>query len=374
MPKATAAAPVLSARALNRATLARQMLLERSDRDALAAVERLAGLQAQLPRPPYVGLWSRLAGFEREHLTRLALDRRVARGTLMRATLHLVSAADYGWMRATVQPCLDAARRSIAGTALDAIDLERIVRDARRVVEERPRSFDEIRKALTALHPDVNRWAMGYAVRCRLPLVQLPADGQGWGWHGQAPFGSSTSWLGPTADAPADAPRLARRYLAAFGPASASDFGAWSGLRGARELFEGLRADTVVFRDERGRELFDLPDAPRPPAEQPAPVRFLPEYDNVLLAHDDRSRIVAERFRARLIAKNLIVPPAFLVDGTVAGTWKLAVKRGTATLALTPFAKLGRDARRELTEEGERLARFVEPEARDHVVEVAAPA
>lgn len=362
----------LSLRALNRAMLARQMLLARTRAAVPDAVERLCGLQAQLPRPPYIGLWTRLEAFGRAELTDGAVARTLARGTLMRGTLHLVTARDFPWMRATIAQVLEAGMRTVLGPAAATIDLGRVVRDARRIVEERPCAFDEIRARLAETHPGVNDRAMGYVVRCLLPLVQVPSADEAWGWSGKAPFGSAERWLGAAA-ADADVPRLVRRYLAAFGPATPADFSAWSGLRGATAAFAPMRDELASLRDERGREMFDVADGPRPDADTLAPIRLLPEYDNLLLGHADRSRLVAEAYRQRLVSKNLIVPATFLVDGFVAGTWKVAVRRGTATLTLSPFARLTRPAQAGLREEGERLLAFTEPGARSRAIAFEAP-
>ena len=364
----------LSLRAVNRATLARQMLLDRAACPAADAIERLAGLQAQLARPPYVGLWTRVAGFERAHLTELALARRVARGTLFRGTLHLVTARDYVWMRPTIRPVLEGAMRSVLGERTARLDLQKVVRDARAVVEQRPRPFDEIRRRLVASNPGADERAMGYAVRCALPLVQIPEDGVPWGWGGKAAFGSAEAWLGRAIDGPEDVPGLVRRYLAAFGPATPADATAWSGLRGMKDVFAAMRDELVVLRDASGRELFDLPDAPRPGEDAGAPPRFLPDYDNLLLAHDDRTRVIPPEHRPRLASKNGQVPMTVLVDGRLAGAWRTEVKRGVATLTVIPWVRLTRGATAGLGDEGERLVRFVEPGARDWAVAFAEPA
>ncbi|HEU4630021.1 MAG TPA: winged helix DNA-binding domain-containing protein, partial [Gemmatimonadaceae bacterium] len=212
-----------------------------------------------------------------------------------------------------------------------------------------------------------------YAIRLRVPLVQLPGD-TAWGWDAKAPFALAESWLG-TALSDDDSPAaLVRRYLAAFGPATPTDAACWLGLRGLRATFDALRPELMTFRDERGRELFDLPDAPRPDGDVDAPVRFLPEFDNLVLGHDDRTRVVAPEHRPYLFTRNLLVPATFLVDGVVAGTWTSTCKRGVATLTLTPFGKLTKPVQRELRDEGLALLRFVEEGAKDHVIAFDAPA
>ena len=198
----------------------------------------------------------------------------------------------------------------------------------------------------------------------RLPLVQVPTAGARWGWDAKAPFALAETWLGAAPDAGDSTRELVRSYLAAFGPATPADATAWSGLRGLRETFDALRPELVTFRDERGRELFDLPDAPRPDPDVDAPARFLPEFDNLVLSHDDRTRVVAAEHRPRVVSRNLQVAATFLVDGFVAGTWKAERKRGAAVLTVQPFAPLAAPARRALEAEGLALLAFAEPDAR----------
>jgi hypothetical protein len=360
---------VLSAKALNRATLARQMLLGREKTPVLAAIERLAGLQAQQARPPFVGLWSRVEGFRAEDLTRLARERKVVRATLMRSTLHLVTTRDYLALRPTVQPMLTAAMHGVLRDRAKGIDVERLTAAARTCLVERPRTFEDLRAVLAKAFPRADARAMGYAVRTHLPLVQVPTDTR-WGWPGAADFAAAEDWIGKPVEAAADARGLARRYLAAFGPASARDAVTWSGVRELEDAFAALRPKVRVFRDEKGRELLDLPQAPRPPAETPAPARFLPDYDNLLLGHGDRSRVISDEHRRRVATKNLQILATFLVDGVVAGTWRIERARASAVLALDPFGEIPRKPRAELTEEGRALLRFAEPDAKSFEVRI----
>jgi hypothetical protein len=352
----------LTRRALNRATLARQMLLEREKTPVPRAIERLAGLQAQLARPPFIGLWSRLEGFRREALTRPLLRREVVRAPLMRCTLHLMSAKDYVKLRASLQPVLADAMRSALRERAKGLDLEALAAAARTFFEEEPRTFEELRAFLLERYPKGDERAMGYAVRTLLPLVQVPTE-TGWGYPGTADFAVAESWLGEPLDTDESPHPLVSRYLAAFGPASVSDVQTWSGLKGLRVVLEELRPKLRTFQDERGRELFDLPKAPRPPEDTLAPVRFLPEYDNLVLAHDDRTRLIADAHRSAIFKSNLRILPTFLVDGFVAGTWKAERKKATATLVLEPFETLTKKVRAELEEEGDGLVRFVEEDA-----------
>jgi hypothetical protein len=239
------------------------------------------------------------------------------------------------------------------------VDVDRTVAAARTFFAEKPHIFEDVRQHLVKQFPDVNDRLLGYAVRMHLPLVMVPDD-SAWSYPPNSEF-----TLAPIADADLDADlrKLALRYLGAFGPASAADFQAWSGLRGMAKLFDELRPKLETFRDEKKRELFDLPSAPRPDADTPAPARFLPEYDNLLLAHADRTRIISDAHRSRVVTKNLRVLPTFLLDGVVAGTWSIARKSRSATLTITPFAKITRTDRAVLEEEGEPLLRFAERDA-----------
>ena len=365
------AEPVLSQRALNRATLARQMLLARERTTALHAVERLLGLQAQLPRPPYVALWARVAGFAREELTGLVQRREVVRATLMRCTLHMMSTRDYLQLRPALVPALDRAMRGVLRERADRLDIPKLLAAAREHLAAGPRTFEALRDLLAGDDADSDARAMGYIVRCQLPIVQVPT-GAAWAYPAAAEFVGTDSWLGGApAWGDAGPQLLVRRYLAAFGPASVGDMQTWSGLAGLREAFEALRPGLRVFRDERGRELFDLPDAPRPAEDVDAPVRFIPDFDSLILAHEDRRRLIADEHRAAIFLPNLRILPTFLVDGRVAGTWKVEAKKASATLVIEPFTPVPRAARAALTEEGDALVRFVEPEAASFAVRIA---
>ena len=355
--------PTLSRRALNRATLARQMLLRREPVRPAVAIERLAGLQAQVPRPPFVGLWSRVEGFEREDLARAIERKQVVRGTLMRGTLHLVTRRDYVRFRPTLQPMLTAGLRSVLRDRLNGLDVAAAIADARQWFDEAPRTFEALREHLEQAFPGRDLRALAYAVRMELPLVQLPAAQERWAYPARADFAVAETWLGEplsTIDAPE---ALVMRYLEAFGPASVSDAQTWCGLAGLAAAFEQLRPKLRSFRDERGRELFDLPGAPRPDPDSEAPVRFLPEWDNLLLSHADRSRVIADADRPAIATVNLRLPGTFLVDGFVAGLWVATRKKTNAVLELRPFVRLSSDRRTALETEGELLLRFVEPDA-----------
>ncbi|WP_019630464.1 winged helix DNA-binding domain-containing protein [Actinomadura atramentaria] len=361
----------LSERALNRATLARQGLLTREPLGVAAAVERFGGLQAQEAAPPFVGLWSRLAGFAEDELRAALRAREVVRATTMRGTLHLVTAADYTAFRSSLQPVLDAGRK-VLGNRAAGLDAEAVLPVARALLRERPRTFNEVRDLLVQRFPDVNDRALGFTVRMCLPLVMVPTDDR-WAFPRVAEFTLAEDWLGAAPD-PADEPDgLILRYLAAFGPATTADAQAWTGLPRLAPVLDRLRPRLRVLADERGRELFDLPDAPRPGPDAPAPPRLLPEFDSLVLAHADRSRFVDETDRARVTTKNLRVRATFLWDGRVAGTWDADRKRTSATLRLRPFRPLPDGAADALVAEAEALLAFTDPAVARHAVEFADP-
>ncbi|MCC3373886.1 winged helix DNA-binding domain-containing protein [Cohnella sp. REN36] len=362
MESAVREGETLSRRRLNRALLARQHLLRRADMPALEAIEHLVGLQAQAPIPPYFGLWTRLNGFRPEDLGALLLSRQAVRIVLMRGTIHLVSARDCLEMRPLIQPVLDRGLSSLLKGRLAGADPAELAEVGRQLVEERPLTFSELGQALAPRWPDLDPAALGDAIRGLVPLVQVPPRGI-WGESGQAMHTSAERWLGKALNRGASLEGLVLRYLRAFGPASVADMQKWSGLTGLKRVVERLRPQLLLFRDERGGELFDVPDAPRPAAETPAPVRFLGEFDNMLLSYEDRTRILPRDYRSRVFTVNGIIRSAFLVDGFVRGLWRTEVKGGAARLVIEPFEELDRADREALAEEGEGLLRFVAPDA-----------
>ena len=313
---------LLSDRALNRATLERQLLLRRSARAPAETVGHLVGLQAQNPLDPYLALWSRLDPFDPAAVGDLVEQRALVRIVLMRGTIHLVTADDALVLRPLAQPVLDAeiARHPEFAPHLVGVDLDPVLAFAHSLLGRQPLGGAKLRAALAERFPGLHAAALAYACRCLLPLVQVPPRGV-WGRTGQVTSTPLDSWVGRSlAESPAiDAVLL--RYLAAFGPAGVADAATWSRLTRLREVFDRLRPGLRSFRDGRDRELFDLPDAPRPDPDTPAPVRFLPEYDNVLLSHADRSRFTPDGHRGLAMA----VGPykgAVLVDGQVKGIWR----------------------------------------------------
>jgi hypothetical protein len=332
---------VLTLRELNRATLARQLLLERRRLGVVAAVERLAGMQSQWAPAPYVGLWTRLDGFRREALERATLAARVVRAVLMRGTIHLVSRADYGLFGSAVGPP--------PWLRPESAELAEPLHEPLRAFGREPRTRAEILEWLRREHGIEHDGSEGfwYALRTFGRLTHAPESGV---WK---PPGTTRYVL---IEHDGVEPRqarveLVRRYLAAFGPATRGDVAEWSGLR-VRELEPALEALEPLrrFRDESGRELLDLPRAPLPPPDTPAPVRLLPRFDNLLLAHRDRTRVLPEDYR-RTVVEGGMVYSAFLVDGLVAGLWRS--ERGR--VVLEPFAPLPRTARRDVADEAARL-------------------
>jgi hypothetical protein len=346
----------LTLKALNRATLARQLLLARERLAPVDAVERLGGLQAQEPKPAFTALWTRLEGFERAQLHEALAQRSVVRGTMMRATLHVTSAADYAALRPSLQPMLTGAMEGILRQRGD-VDVERVLPVARALLAERPRTFNDLRAELSERFPEYEHRALGYAVRMQLPLLMVPSEDR-WSFPSDACFALADRWIEEPL-AGDDLPALVRRHLAAFGPASAADIQAWSGLKGLKDAVDGMADELVPFKYGR-RTLYDLPDAPRPDEDTPAPPRLLPEFDSLLLAHQDRTRVIEDDRRKALATKNLRVQATFLVDGFVAGSWTIEAKRGAATLTLSAFEPLAKPVKEELAAEAEALLRFLD--------------
>lgn len=362
---------MLSLRALNRATLERQMLLRRRRMPMLDAIERLVGLQAQTPHSWYHGLWARLEGFQPERLAELLIERQVIRIALMRSTIHLVTARDCLWLRPLTQPVIERSTKGSFGRHWVGLDTEAVVAAGRALVEERPCAFSEIGKLLAERWPDRNPAALAQIIRARAPLVQVPPRGV-WGKSGTAAHTTVEAWLGrPLATNPS-LEEMILRYLAAFGPATVKDIQAWSGLTRLNEVIKGLHSRIITFRDEHGRELFDLPDAPRPDPDIPAPPRFLYDYDNLLLSHADRSRFITVEYHKQGFTMDGPMPCIVLVDGFTNATWKISRSRNAATLTIKPFTRLSRKDTAALTEEGARLLAFAAADADAHDIQFTA--
>ncbi len=337
-----------------------------------AAIERLAGMQAQLASAPFVGLWTRLKDFKREDLAAAVERKTVVKATMMRATLHLSSAEDYLRFRTTLQPVLSSAGETIAKQRGSEFDRDKLLASVRKFIGEKPRTFAEISEWALELLPDQDVGAMRYTIRTHLPLVQVPISGS-WSYSNKPEFTLAESWIGRKISTKDDLKELARHYLAALGPASANDMQTWSGFKlpVVKEVLESLRPELQTYRDEGKRELFDLKSNSLPDADIPAPVRFLPEFDNILLSHNKRHRIVADEHRSRVYLPALRVAATFLVDGFVSGAWKVEKTKTSARLMLEPFGKLAKKDQSALAEEGERLIRFIEPAAKSFEVQFA---
>lgn len=349
---------VLSTRTLNRATLARQLLLDRAGVSALDAVAHLCGLQAQEPQEPFVGLWSRLRAFDAGTLSELLTRRSVIRTPLMRRTLHLLTADDALAWRARHDAMLRQRVLATYRRELSGVDLEDLAEAGRALLADgEPRSAPELGRALAERWPESEPRALGeMLVAALVPVTQVPPRGL-WRMTAGARYVPLCSWLGREPDPPEPAgsdmvgETLVRRYLTAFGPAATADVRAWCGLAGLPAAVAAMRDRLVAFRDERGRELLDLPDAPRPDPDTPAPVRFLPAFDNAVLGYHDRTRIIDHVHRGLSVAGARMV----LVDGRVAATW--SVHDGTVTV--TPLRGFSRSERTAVGEQGRTLASFL---------------
>jgi hypothetical protein len=368
---------ILSRRALNRALLERQLLLARSHISAKDAIERLVGMQAQVPLDPYIGLWTRLEAFRTDELAMLITERRAVRIGLMRGTVHLVTARDALAIRPVVQPIYErmfvSARDDVGAptftSRLAGVDMEAVLSLGRTLLDETPRSAAELRPLLRKRWPERDADALAAAVHFHLALVQVPPRGV-WGKSAQPRHALLQTWLGRELAGDGTPDKLMLRYLRAFGPATVADARSWSRLTGLREVFERLRPSLRTFRDENGRELFDVQDGALPDPETPAPPRFLPEYDNVFLSHDDRSRIARSDFR---LSRSSSIEGTFgtvLVDGFIGAIWKISRKKREALLRIESVVPLGRRNMDAVAAEGERLLTFTDPDA-SHTVSVA---
>jgi len=359
---------VLSQRALNRALLERQHLLRRRKASAAQEIEHLVAMQAQVPNSPYVGLWTRLEGFQPNQLSDLISKRRAVRLGLLRNTIHLVTARDCLALRPSFQSLFERALKTSAfGRNLVGIDMSALIAQVTVLMQEKPRTFSELGKLLQRRWPDRHATSLAYAIRYLVPIVQVPPRGI-WGKSAQPTWTTTELWLGRPLDPQPSIDKLILRYLAAFGPAAVSDISAWSGLTGLRDTVERLRPKLRVFQDERGRELFDMQDGPRPDPDTPAPPRFLPEYDNLLLGHHHRTRVIDHAYRY------VIVVGTLLVDGFVKGTWTIKPTREAATLTIEPLQRLTKADRRAVAEEGERLLTFAAGDLSRHDVRITAVA
>lgn len=364
----------LSLRELNRALLARQLLLKRAPLRPAVAIAQLAGLQAQWAPAPYIGLWSRLSKFAVADLERALADRTVVKATLMRGTLHLVSATDYPAL------CVATTRTRTgrwAPAARRIVDGERVHRETLRYAR-RPRTRAELAEFLTTrgISKELARPMLWWLIATDGWLVHVPPSGT-WAFRKSGDLVAADAWLRAARRPAVDlATRLTvTRHLAAFGPATVEDVSSWSSIPtpAIRAALDKLGSKIGRFTDPRGRILYDLKGSPIPPADTVAPVRYLPKWDSTLLAYapPERVRILSEAHRKTVIAKNGDVAQTILVDGMVAGTWAATVRPREATIGVRPFGRLAKADRQALVHEGERLARFIAPEAKAHRVTFA---
>jgi len=342
----------LSLRALNRALLQRQFLLTRTTDSPLAVVGRLVAMQAQEPNWPFVGLWSRIRDFDHAGLGTLLESRQVVRSGLLRSTQHLAAAGDFRRFRPLLQPVLDRTAGAAHFTRANAgLDTGELVATGRQLLGDEAVPRKELARRLAERHSGRDGRILAGEVEMRLAVIHDPATA-GWGAWGTR---SSVSVTAVEVGEPASAQELVRRYLAAFGPAGVKDVQAWSGLTRLGEVVDSMRAELRHHRDPHGRDLVDLADAPLPDPGTPAPARLLPAFDNALLGHADRTRIIADEDRKRVMPGRALVRPTFLVDGWVHGSWELSGGR----LLLTPFRPLADADRGDLEAEARRLLPFV---------------
>jgi len=366
-----AALPLVSTRELNRATLARQLLLERRRIGVVPAIERIGALQGQWAPSPYIALWSRLAGFERARLWSAIERHAVIRARLMRGTLHLVSARDfYAYAVATQDLQRGAWNRLQVGHGADPKKVVALATAFARTPRQKDDVLEHLRSRLGDVLGGPYRWLIWRFVSAHADLVSAPPGGH-WEYGGtDHPYVAAKHWIADSAR-PTEAEalqHLIRRYIAAFGPATLADIAQFAGQVPARirpalaSLAPGMRR----FRDDAGRMYFDMPRAPRPAADVAAPVRFLPRYDELLVAYEHRDRIIGGRHHREVYSKNAIIEATVLVDGSVAGTWALARDGTAAVVKVAPFGKLSRADRAAVIHEGERLAAFLAPDAKSH--------
>ena len=368
---APSTAPVLDRLTLNRALLARQHLLGRTGMGVPAMLEHLVGMQAQLPEDPYLGLWSRITDFDPASLSSLIEDRSAVRIPVMRSTIHLLTADDAVILRPLTLGVLERTLRGNQLRLLDGVDLVELEAMTRRFVEDHPRSTAELGRHLLERWPSHDAQVLAIAARTAVPLVQVPPRGL-WGGRGQPTVTSLEAWLGRPLEASPSIDAVVLRYLRAFGPATTADMRTWSGMTGLREAFERLRPTLRTYRDERGRELFDVPDGLLPDPRTPAPVRFLPVYDNLVLSHDDRSRVVPPNVGAALpIGQENI--GSVLIDGFIGARWRLRRERRSIRLAVELLRPTTDDELAAVEAEGEKVLDFLARDATERELAVSLP-
>ncbi|NEW49683.1 winged helix DNA-binding domain-containing protein [Nocardia cyriacigeorgica] len=355
----------LSLRELNRTLLMRQRLAERVDDTPLELIRHLVAVQGQEPNWPYVGLWARLSGFRHDDLAVLLRERKLVRSTMIRRTMHLAAAEDYRWLRPTVQPWVESLlKAAYYRDEIEGVDLTELAAYGRSLLTGRTMARGELGKLLAEHFPDRHTRRLADTVEVLVPLAH-GADTGAWGrWRNRyVTVGLADEWIGGPLSDP-DPDTLVLRYLAAFGPATVADIQAWSGTTRLAAVLTRLRPELRVFRDEDGRELYDLPDAPLAPADLPAPVRFLPAFDNALLGHKDRRRIIAETDRLRTAKEASAGIPTYLVDGFAHGRWAL----DATTIRILPWYPFTPETEQAVLAEAGTLLPFILPGQRGEVV------
>ncbi len=351
----------LSQRQINRALLSRQMLLERQPVSVLDAITYHIGFQAQAPNPPYFALWDRVKTFDQAELSALFTNRKVVRIALMRSTIFLVTAEDCLELRPLLQSAVHHTFLSGYSKRAVGLDINEVARVGRKLVEEQPRTFKQLGEELGRQWPDYEPAVMAEVIRSLVPLIQIPPRGL-WGTSGAAAHTSAEVWLDRPLNESPSIDNLVIRYFDSFGPATIADLQHWSGIRRLREVVERNLDHLVRIVDASGNERFDIAGCAYPNEETPAPVRFLGEFDNLLLSHANRTHVISDEDRRRVFTNNGIIRPTILIDGFVHGMWKLHQTASDAFVEISPFRPLGRNDRHELELEGERLLAFVAPE------------
>jgi len=357
----------LSLRALNRATLVRQWLVERRSATALEAIEHLVGMQAQAPLAPYVGLWTRLRDFQPAELADLIEGRQAVRGSAMRATIHLLSSRDFLAFRPLVQPRLEREvyqNQTFGRKRLEGIDMPAVLAAGTDLMASGPKTAAQLRDALAPLFPDREPPALAHAVRCLLPTIQVPPRGI-WGKGGNPTMSTADLWLGAPVDPNPSVDKMVLRYLAAYGPASIADIQTWSGLTRLAEVVDRLRPSLRTYTDaSNGRTLYDLATITLPDEDLPVPTRFIPEYDNLLLSHADRSRFIPNTTRRTLTLNETLTRGSILHNAHPTAFWKLTRQgKSATTLEIEPPAKLTKQAMSDIESEAHHLLTFTSPDA-----------
>ncbi|KOV80030.1 winged helix DNA-binding domain-containing protein [Nocardia sp. NRRL S-836] len=376
----TSATARLSVRTLNRALLSRQYLLRRLDLPERDVVEHLVGMHAQIPTGPYIGLWSRLRGYRPERLSTMVADRQLVRTALMRSTIHLVTPDDCMTLRPLVQPVLDRDlyTNSSHGAVVKGLDLDAVVKAGLELLDEQPRTPADLGRALHERWPDRKPDTLAYAVRNLAALVQIPPRGT-WGGTSRTIHASATTWLDRPVDPAPSVEAMIRRYLAAFGPASVNDVQAWCGLTRLNEVVDRMRPSLRVYLDENGKELFDVPEGELPDDGVPAPPRYLPEFDNVLLSHANRERIVPDglsfaewcrRYGLMMTVRGGVLRGNLLIGGLLQGIWRVDKEKKAYTLVVEPFTKVSKKDLGALEKDGHALLGFAFPKAESFAVQV----